>query len=407
MKRIVITGFGILSSLGSSEKNIFKSLKYGLSGIEFSQEMKNYGLYSTVWGNISKKKISKIPRKYLRFMNLASIYSYLSMKDAITSSNLDTEIFMKNPRVGIIIGSGSGSTQFYKSIFKRIHNNSNYLSPYAAIQNMSSSISACLGSFFKIYGMSYSVSSACATSAHCIAHAYELLTTGKQDIIFAGGAEELSVELACQFDAMKILSSKFNNTPELSSRAFDKYRDGFVISGGSGILVLEELNFALSRNANIYAEIIGYGTSCDGNSITLPSGDGFIRCMRNALKNITESVDYINAHSTSTQIGDIKELMAIKKVFKKYDYLPYISSTKSITGHSLGASGVQEIIYTILMLKYGFIAPSINIECLDERIYNMNIVKNRINKIINIAISNSFGFGGTNVCLVIKRFNRY
>ncbi|VFP79074.1 beta-ketoacyl synthase N-terminal-like domain-containing protein [Buchnera aphidicola] len=404
MKRTVITGFGIISSIGSLEKKIVRSLKNGISGIVFSQKMKEYGLYSKVWGKISIKRIKEIPKRFLRFMNLASMYSYLSMKDAIQDSNLYPDIYMKNPRVGMIIGSGSGAAQFYRSIFQIQNNRINKISPYSAIKNMSSSISACLGSFFKIYGINYAISSACSTSANCIGHAYNLISSGEQDIIFAGGGEELSVELASQFDAMRILSVNFNKIPEFSSRAFDKNRDGFVISGGSGIIVLEELNFALSRKANIYAEVIGYGTTCDGNSIIYPSGEGFIRCMNNAIKYIDSSIDYINAHGTSTKIGDIKELNAIKKVFKKSG-IPYISSTKSITGHSLGAAGVQEIIYTMLMLKYNFIAPSININNLDFSARNMNIVQKPINKIINIAMSNSFGFGGTNVSLVIKKYS--
>ncbi|VFP87910.1 3-oxoacyl-[acyl-carrier-protein] synthase 1 [Buchnera aphidicola (Cinara piceae)] len=401
MKRTVITGFGIMSSIGYIKKNIVNSLKKGISGIVFSKMMKKYGLYSKVWGGISTKRFNEIPKRFLRFMNLASMYSYLSMKDAIQDSNLFSDIYMKNPRVGIIIGSGSGAAQFYRSIFQN-NNYLNKISPYTAIKNMSSSISACLGSFFKIYGVNYSVSSACATSANCIGNAYELISTGKQDIIFAGGGEELSVELAAQFDAMRILSINFNNTPEFSSRAFDQHRDGFVISGGSGIIVLEELDYALSRNANIYAEVIGYGTTCDGNNVVYPSGEGFIRCMNDAMKYVNGTVDYINAHGTSTKIGDIKELYAIKKVFKKS--IPYISSTKSMTGHSLGAAGVQEIIYTMLMLKYNFIAPSINIKNLDCFARHMNIIQKPMNKIINIAMSNSFGFGGTNVSLVIKKY---
>ncbi|VFP83531.1 beta-ketoacyl synthase N-terminal-like domain-containing protein [Buchnera aphidicola] len=403
MKRIVITGFGIVSSIGTTEKNIVKLLKEGISGIIFSKKMKKYGLHSTVWGKISSRKMNQIPKKFLRFMNFASIYSYLSLQDAIKDSKLYPEIYMKNPRVGIIMGSGSGSFKLNTYWCNKKKNNVNKISPYVAIKNMTSSISACLGTFFKIYGINYSISSACSTSAHCIGNAYELISLGKQDIIFAGGGEELSVELACQFDAMRILSVRFNKTPERSSRAFDENRDGFVISGGSGVVVLEELNFALSRNAKIYAEVIGYGATCDGYDIVHPSGDGFVRCMNYATKNIKHSVDYINAHGTSTKIGDMKELDAIKKVFSGFR-IPYISSTKSITGHSLGASGVQEIIYTMLMIKYNFIAPSINIDFLDPIGYNMNIVTKSINTTINVAISNSFGFGGTNASLAIQKY---
>lgn len=400
----MITGFGILSSLGSEENNIVTSLQNGLSGIVFSQEMKKYGLRSKVWGSISTERFQEIPIRLLRFMNLSTMYAYLAMKDAIQNSKLRANVYMKNPRVGIIVGSGSGSAQCYHTVFQKKKNFFKKIGPYSVIKSMSSSISACLGSFFKIYGINYSISSACATSAHCIGHAYELIASGKQDIIFAGGGEELSVESACQFDAMRILSVNFNKKPEHSSRAFDKQRDGFVISGGSGILVLEELNSALSRRANIYAEMIGYGTTCDGNSIFVPSGDGFVRCMIQAIRNINSSIDYINAHGTSTKIGDIKELNAIKKVFYKYS-MPYISSTKSMTGHALGASGVQEMIYIILMLKYCFIAPSINIQNLDETARYMNIVQKKKKKVIEVAMSNSFGFGGTNVSLVIKRYH--
>ncbi|VFP78042.1 3-oxoacyl-[acyl-carrier-protein] synthase 1 [Buchnera aphidicola (Cinara cuneomaculata)] len=401
MKRVVITGFGIISSIGVTEQNIVKLLKKGISGIVFSKKMKEYGLYSTVWGNVSSKRKNQIPKNFLRFMNSASIYSYLSLQDAIKDSNLHPDVYMENPRVGIIIGSGSGAVSPYTTLLMNKKNNNNKISPYTVIKNMPSSISACLGAFFKIYGINYSISSACSTSAHCIGNAYELISLGKQDIIFAGGGEELSVELAHQFDVMRTLSVRFNETPELSSRAFDKNRDGFVISGGSGVIVLEELKYAVSRNAKIYAEIVGYGTACNGYDVVRPTSDGCVRCMNNAIKGIKNSINYINAHGTSTKIGDIKELNAIKKVFNGFS-MPYISSTKSITGHSLGAAGVQEIIYTMLMIKYNFIAPSINIEDLDPIAYNMNIVTKPIDTIINFAISNSFGFGGTNVSLVLK-----
>ncbi|VFP85648.1 3-oxoacyl-[acyl-carrier-protein] synthase 1 [Buchnera aphidicola (Cinara pseudotaxifoliae)] len=404
MKRTVITGFGIISSIGTTEQDIVRSLKNGISGIVFSQKMKKYGLRSTVWGDVSLERMKEIPSRWLRFMNLATIYSYLSFKDAIQDSNLYPEIYMKNPRVGIIIGSGSGPAQCYKSMFNKQKTKFSTISPYFAIKNMSSSISACLGTLFKIHGVSYSINAACSTSSHCIGHAYELISSGKQDIIFAGGGEELSVELAFQFDSMRTLSTHFNHTPECSSRAFDKNRDGFVISGGSGVVVLEELSTALSRNANIYAEVIGYGATSDGYNIVLPSGEGFVRCMQYAARDSIDSIDYINAHSTSTRIGDSTELYAIKKVFEMLGVNPYISSTKSITGHSLGASGVQEIIYTMLMLKYNFIAPSINIDNLDPSAYNMNVVKNVLNTVINVAMSNSFGFGGTNSSLVIKKY---
>ncbi len=398
----MITGFGVCSSLGCVESDIVKSLKEGISGISFSNEMKEYGLRSHVWGNISKNRFNEIPYRLLRFMNFSSMYSYIAMKDSISNSGLCKNIYMKNPRVGVIIGSGSSFIPIDSSFIKK----KKYfypVTPYSLIKSMPSSISACLGAFFEIYGINYSISSACATSAHCIGNAYELILSGKQDIIFAGGGEELSLNLAHQFDVMRVLSVNFNQQPNFSSRPFDNNRDGFVISGGSGVLVLEELHCALSRKANIYGEIIGYGSTCDGESVVHPSGDGFVRCMSEAIKNINGSVDYINAHGTSTKIGDIKELIAIKTVFQKYG-IPYISSTKSISGHSLGASGAQEMIYIMLMLKYNFIAPSMNIESLDPIAKNMNIVRNSTNYNIKIAMSNSFGFGGTNVSLVIKRY---
>lgn len=405
MKRTVITGFGIVSSIGNTKKDIIYSLKNGISGISFSQDMKKIGLRSNVWGDLKVNFASMIPKKFLRFMNDGSIYAFLSMKDAIQDSNLNSTIYAKNPRVGIIVGSGCGSPKSLKYKLYKKKNNKFFkkMSPYIVFKNMTSSISAILGTFFQIYGINYSVSSACSTSANCIGHATELISLGKQDIIFAGGSEELNWEIASQFDAIRVLSKKFNHIPKCASRAFDINRDGFVFSGGSGILVLEELNFALSRNAKIYAEIIGYGSTCDGMSVFYPSIDGAIRCMKIALGSFRDSIDYLNVHGTSTKIGDIQELKAIKKVFGLKN-IPFISSTKSITGHSLGASGVQELIYSILMLHNNFIAPSINIENLDPFARDMNIVQKCIKKNISIIMSNSFGFGGTNVSLVIKKY---
>ncbi|AEH39649.1 3-oxoacyl-[acyl-carrier-protein] synthase I [Buchnera aphidicola (Cinara tujafilina)] len=407
MKRIVITGFGIISSIGNSKKEIIYSLQNSVSGISFSKNMKNFGLRSNIWGdlNISAYKNILPPKKFLRFMNDAAYYAFWSMGNAIQDSKLLPRIYEKNPRVGLIIGSGSGSPNNLFNMFHLLKNcnNPSRMGPYVAIKNMTSSISAILGAIFKIYGINYSISSACATSANCIGHAVDLISLGKQDIVFAGGSEELSLELACQFDSMRVLSTKFNDNPVCASRAFDLHRDGFVISGGSGIIVLEELNFALSRHANIYAEMIGYGSTCDGSSLVKPSGKGAERSMRYALKNCqVSSVDYLNAHGTSTKTGDIIELNAIKKFFLN---IPLISSTKSITGHSLGAAGVQEIIYIILMLNNNFIAPSTNIDILDPLAKNMNIVRKYIQKTLSVVMSNSFGFGGINVSLVLRKYS--
>ncbi|WP_075431694.1 beta-ketoacyl synthase N-terminal-like domain-containing protein [Buchnera aphidicola] len=406
MKRIVITGLGIISSIGNSKSDIISALKNGVSGISFSNNMKNFGLRSNVWGNLNIDiyKRSLPPKSFLRFMNDASYYAYWSMKNAIQDSKLTPNIYSKNPRIGLVVGSGSGSPKVLTTMFNLIksHKNPKKIGPFTIIKNMTSSVSAVLGVIFKIYGVNYSINSACATSANCIGHAVDLILSGKQDIVFAGGSEELSVELACQFDAMRVLSTKFNDNPKLSSRAFDINRDGFVISGGSGIIVVEELNFALARKAKIYAEIIGYGSTCDGSSIFEPSGDGTERAMQSALQGLEVSIDYLNAHGTSTKIGDLKELKAIKNVFSKN--IPWISSTKSITGHSLGAAGVHEIIYILLMLTDNFIAPSINIVHLDPLAYNMNIVRKCIQKNFSVAMSNSFGFGGINVSLVLKKY---
>lgn len=407
LKRIVVTGFGIISSIGSAKQDIIRSLKKGISGVSFSKDMKKFGLRSNVWGSLKFDPLdNRIPPKnFLRFMNDATYYAFLSMEYAIQNSKLSPNVYSKNPRVGMIIGSGSGSPKTLRGMFNKLENyqNTKKIGPYIAIQNMTSSISAVLGALFKIYGINYSISSACATSANCIGHAAELISLGKQDIIFAGGSEELSLELTCQFDAMRVLSKKFNNNPKFASRAFDIDRDGFVISGGSGIIVLEELNFALSRKAKIYAELIGYSSTCDGYSVFSSSSHGAERAMKNALQMCQCSVDYLNAHGTSTKTGDSRELEAIKNVFSFCD-VPLVSSTKSITGHSLGAAGVQEIIYTILMLNYNFIAPSINIIHLDPRADHINIVQKCIQKEFSVAMSNSLGFGGVNVSLVLKKY---
>ncbi|CAL1329547.1 beta-ketoacyl-ACP synthase I [Candidatus Providencia siddallii] len=405
MKRAVITGLGIISSLGNNIKEVLHSLKNGHTGVTFSEEFKKAGLRSHVWGNIKNLELTKlIDRKFYRFMSDCSAYSYLSMEQAIKDSKL-TPDQISNFRTGIVVGSGGGSprNQVRGSDGMRAKGLRG-VGPYMVTKAMASGISACLAIPFKIKGINYSISSACATSAHCIGHAVELIKLNKQDLIFAGGGEELSWELSCEFDAMGALSTKYNKTPEKASRAYDQTRDGFVISGGGGVIVVEELEHALKRKAYIYAEIIGYGATSDGIDMVAPSGEGAIRCMKIATKNITNKIDYINTHGTSTQIGDIRELEAIKQVFNNEN--PAISSTKSMSGHSLGAAGVHEIIYTLLMLKHNFIAPSINIQNLDKKAIDFNIIKEPIKKTLNTVMSNSFGFGGTNATLVMCKYKK-
>ncbi|QCO70668.1 beta-ketoacyl synthase N-terminal-like domain-containing protein [Buchnera aphidicola] len=406
MRRVVITGFGIVSSIGNNKEEVLNSLYNGTSGIVFSEEMKKLGMRSNIWGNIKLENINILTQKLSRFMNNACRYSYLAMIEAIEDAKIKIEKYQKNPRAGLITGSGcSFLKNVEKSDIKTMNNKriSNYVSPYLAVKTMPSVISACLSTLFEIYGTTYSISSACATSAHCIGHAFELIQLGKQDLIFAGGGEEMSLELAGQFDAMKVLSANFNNNPTKSSRVYDIHRDGFVISGGAGILVIEELSSALSRSANIYAEIIGYAATSDGFNIVSPSGEGALRCMNLARKDKNIHIDYLNVHGTSTRSGDLIELKAIEKAFLN-EKKPMISATKSMTGHSLGASGVHEIIYTLLMLKYNFIAPSINIEILEPCAKDMNIIQKTKNIKISTAMSNSFGFGGTNASLIIKKY---
>ncbi|WP_343153798.1 beta-ketoacyl synthase N-terminal-like domain-containing protein [Buchnera aphidicola (Mindarus keteleerifoliae)] len=405
MKRVVITGLGIISSIGNNSKDVLISLKKQSSGIVFSNFMKKIGAQSQIFGNIKNNMdiLSKICNKKIRFMNFSSAYAYLTMLEAIKDANLKENVFQRNPRVGIIVGS---SINFFSkfNLFKnkKITKQKKKFSTYSLIQTMTSNISSCLSTFFNIYGISYSISSACASSAHCIGNAYELIKCGKQDIIFSGGSESLNKELILKFDAMRVLSKKRNHNPKEASRAYDFDRDGFVISEGSGILVLEELNHAISRNAKIYAEIVGYGFSSDGKNMVKPSVKGIFQCMKLALNEINYPIDYLNTHATSTKVGDISELIAIEQIFKKK--IPFISSTKSLTGHSLGSSGVHELIYSILMLKYGFIVPSINIFNLDPNAKKFPIVQNFINSRVNTIMSNSFGFGGTNASLIIKNF---
>lgn len=404
MKRVVITGFGIISSIGNNQQEVLASLQEGRSGITYSDEFNEVGMRSQVWGNIKLNAISLIERKLARFMSDGSAYAYLSMLEAIKDAGLTPEM-VSNDRTGLIVGAGVGSNK--NAVIgadgmraKGVRG----VGPYMVTRTMASGVSACLATPFKIRGVNYSISSACATSSHCIGNAVELIQLGKQDIIFAGGGEELGWASSCQFDAMGTLSTHFNDTPEKASRTYDADRDGFVISGGGGIVVIEELEHALARGAHIYAEVIGYGATSDGYDMVAPSGEGAVRCMKMALNNVDTPIDYLNVHGTSTPVGDTKELEAIRAVFGENS--PAISATKSMTGHALGAAGVHEAIYTLLMLEHGFIAPSINIDNLDEKANGMNIITQPIKRELTTVMSNSFGFGGTNATLVMRKYKQ-
>ncbi|HHI0389242.1 TPA: beta-ketoacyl-ACP synthase I [Escherichia coli] len=403
MKRAVITGLGIVSSIGNNQQEVLASLREGRSGITFSQELKDSGMRSHVWGNVKLDTTGLIDRKVVRFMSDASIYAFLSMEQAIADAGLSPEAYQNNPRVGLIAGSGGGSPRFqvFGADAMRGPRGLKAVGPYVVTKAMASGVSACLATPFKIHGVNYSISSACATSAHCIGNAVEQIQLGKQDIVFAGGGEELCWEMACEFDAMGALSTKYNDTPEKASRTYDAHRDGFVIAGGGGMVVVEELEHALARGAHIYAEIVGYGATSDGADMVAPSGEGAVRCMKMAMHGVDTPIDYLNSHGTSTPVGDVKELAAIREVFG--DKSPAISATKAMTGHSLGAAGVQEAIYSLLMLEHGFIAPSINIEELDEQAAGLNIVTETTDRELTTVMSNSFGFGGTNATLAMRK----
>ena len=403
MKRAVITGLGIVSSIGNNQQEVLASLREGRSGITFSQELKDSGMRSHVWGNVKLDTTGLIDRKVVRFMSDASIYAFLSMEQAIADAGLSPEAYQNNPRVGLIAGSGGGSPRFqvFGADAMRGPRGLKAVGPYVVTKAMASGVSACLATPFKIHGVNYSISSACATSAHCIGNAVEQIQLGKQDIVFAGGGEELCWEMACEFDAMGALSTKYNDTPEKASRTYDAHRDGFVIAGGGGMVVVEELEHALARGAHIYAEIVGYGATSDGADMVAPSGEGAVRCMKMAMHGVDTPIEYLNSHGTSTPVGDVKELAAIREVFG--DKSPAISATKAMTGHSLGAAGVQEAIYSLLMLEHGFIAPSINIEELDEQAAGLNIVTETTDRELTTVMSNSFGFGGTNATLVMRK----
>jgi len=401
MKRVVITGMGIVSCLGNNKKEVLDSLKENRSGIKFQEAYAEIGLRSHVAGSVDIDFKEYIDRKTLRFMADAAGYSYISMQEAIKDAGL-SEDHVSNERTGIIMGSGgASSSNLVESADILRSKGVKRIGPYRVTQTMGSTVSACLATPFKIKGVNYSISSACSTSAHCVGNAMELIQLGKQDIVFAGGGEEAHWSMTAMFDAMGALSSRYNDTPDKASRAYDTARDGFVIAGGGGCVVVEEYEHAIARGAKIYAEITGYGATSDGYDMVAPSGEGAVRCMKQALANVEGDVDYINAHGTSTPVGDLAELGAIKEVFG--NKIPTISSTKSLTGHSLGATGVQEAIYSMLMMENEFICGSANVENLDEAAQDMPIAITNQDVAIKRVLSNSFGFGGTNACLVLEK----
>ena len=402
MKRVVITGIGIVSSIGNNATEVLASLETGKSGITYSESFAEQGLKSNVWGKPDLDIKDHIDRKALRFMGDAAGYSYIAMDQAINDAKL-TDEQVSNVRTGIVAGSGGASSANIVLSTDTLRNRGiRRVGPYAVPKTMSSTVSACLATPFKIKGVNYSISSACATSAHCIGHAMELIQLGKQDIVFAGGGEEVDWSLAMMFDGMGALSAGRNDTPEQASRTYDADRDGFVISGGGGMVVVEELEHALARGAHIYAEIVGYGATSDGYDMVAPSGEGAVRCMQQAMQGVEGDIDYLNTHGTSTPVGDVKELGAIQELFGEKS--PAISATKAMTGHALGAAGVHEAIYSILMMENNFVAPSINVDNLDEQAQGLDIVTEKRDTELNLVMSNSFGFGGTNATLVMQKY---
>jgi 3-oxoacyl-[acyl-carrier-protein] synthase-1 len=404
MRRVVVTGLGIVSSIGNNAQEVLASLREARSGIVKADDYARLGFRCQVHGAPKLDLDSSVDRRVRRFMGDGAAWNWVAMRQAITDSGLE-EKDVKNERTGIIMGSGGPSTRtIVNAADVAREKGPKRVGPFAVPAAMSSTNSATLATPFGIKGINYSISSACATSAHCIGNSVELIQWGKQDVMFAGGGEELDWTLSVLFDAMGAMSSKYNATPEKASRAYDKNRDGFVIAGGAGTVVLEELDHAKARGAKIYGEVVGYGATSDGYDMVQPSGEGAARCMRQALATVKEKVDYINPHATSTPIGDKKEIEAIREVFGKD--IPAISGTKSLTGHSLGATGVQEAIYCLLMMKNGFICESANIEELDPEFADIPIVRERRDNVeVNVAISNSFGFGGTNATLALQRYN--
>lgn len=404
MKRVVITGMGLVSPLGNNKQEVLESLREVRSGIRYQEEYQEVGLRSLIAGSIHIATEELIDRKLLRFMGDAAAFSYIAMKEAIEDAGLE-EDQVSNIRSGIIAGSGGASSSNLTEAADILREKGlRRVGPYRVTRTMGSTVSACLATPFKIKGVNYSITSACSTSAHCIGHAAELIQMGKQDIVFAGGGEEEHWTLSCLFDAMGALSTAYNETPERASRAYDRDRDGFVISGGAGFLVMEELEHAVARGARIYAELVGYGATSDGYDMVAPSGEGGRRAIEMALSTVNDDIDYINAHGTSTPLGDIPELEAIRKVFGAD--IPRISSTKSLSGHSLGAAGAHEAIYSLLMMENDFICPSANIENLDPLVGEVPIVRERMDDVhLTTVMSNSFGFGGTNAVLVLQKYD--
>ena len=403
MRRVVITGLGIVSCLGTDKETVSANLRAGRPGIRFNPEYAEMGLRSQVSGSVDLNLEELIDRKVYRFMGDAAAFAYLSMEQAIKDAGLSAEE-VSNPRVGLIAGSGGASTFNQMEAMDILREKGvKRVGPYRVPRTMGSTVSACLATPFKIKGINYSISSACATSAHCIGSAMEQIQMGKQDIVFAGGGEEEHWSQSFLFDAMGALSTQYNETPEKASRAYDAKRDGFVIAGGGGMVVVEELEHALKRGAKIYAEVVGYGATSDGYDMVAPSGEGAVRCMQQALATVDTPVDYLNTHGTSTPVGDVAEGRAVREVFG--DKAPAISSTKSLSGHSLGAAGVQEAIYCMLMMEGNFIAGSVNIDEVDPEMADLPIQLSTVeNAKIDTVMSNSFGFGGTNATLVLKRF---
>jgi len=405
MRRVVVTGMGIVSSIGNNTQEVLASLREAKSGVVRADKYAELGFRCQVHGAPTLDPSEAVDRRAMRFLGGGAAWNHVAMEQAIRDAGLEQRD-VSNDMTGIIMGSGGPSTRaIVEAADVTRAKGPKRVGPFGVPKSMSSSPSATLATWFKIKGVSYSISSACATSNHCIGNAYELIQWGKQDVIFAGGCEELDWTLSVLFDAMGALSSKFNQTPARASRAYDIDRDGFVISAGAGVLVLEELEHAKARGARIYAEVVGYGATSDGQDMVAPSGEGAVRCMRMALKNVGTPIDYINPHATSTPIGDLKEIEAIRQVFGAGDKCPPISATKSLTGHSQGATGVHEAIYSLLMMNNGFICESANIETIDPAFADMPIVRERRDATLGCVLSNSFGFGGTNASVVFKRLD--
>ncbi len=405
MRRVVVTGIGIVSSIGNNTQEVLASLREAKSGISRSEAFAANGFRCQVQGAPTLDPSGTVDRRAMRFLGPGSAWNHVAMEQAIRDSGVE-QSDISNERTGIVMGSGGPSTSTIVAAadVTRKNNSPKRIGPFAVPKAMSSTASATLATWFKIKGVNYSISSACATSNHCIGNAAELIQWGKQDVIFAGGSEELDWTLSNMFDAMGAMSSKFNETPAKASRAYDVNRDGFVIAGGAGVLVLEELEHAKARGAKIYAEVAGYGATSDGEDMVAPSGEGALRCMKLALSTVKQPIDYINPHATSTPIGDLKEIEAIRAMFG--DKCPMISATKSLTGHSLGAAGAQEAIYSLLMMNNGFVCESANIENLDPDFADMPIVRERRDNVaLGCVLSNSFGFGGTNASVVFKRLD--